>query len=48
MKNLLIRKLFELFELFDKQVGTPTLPTAILLKSSSSMRATLVFNLFFK
>jgi hypothetical protein len=31
-----------------KQVGTPTLPTAIPLKSSSSMRATLVFNLFFK
>jgi hypothetical protein len=30
-----------------KQVGTPTLPTAIPLKSSSSMRATLVFNLFF-
>jgi hypothetical protein len=29
-----------------KQVGTPTLPTAIPLKSSSSMRATLVFNLF--
>jgi hypothetical protein len=31
-----------------KQVGTPTLPTAIPLKFSSSMRATLVFNLFFK
>jgi hypothetical protein len=31
----------------DKQVGTPTLPTAIPLNSSSSMRATLVFNLFF-
>jgi hypothetical protein len=31
-----------------KQVGTTTLPTAIPLKSSSSMRATLVFNLFFK
>jgi hypothetical protein len=29
-----------------QQVGTPTLPTAIPLKSSSSMRATLVFNLF--
>jgi hypothetical protein len=29
-----------------KQVGTPTLPTAIPLKPSSSMRATLVFNLF--
>jgi hypothetical protein len=29
-----------------EQVGTPTLPTAIPLKSSSSMRATLVFNLF--
>jgi hypothetical protein len=34
--------------IFTKQVGTPTLPTAIRLKSSSSMRATLVFNLFFK
>jgi hypothetical protein len=33
---------------YYKQVGTPTLPTAIPLKSSSSMRATLVFNLFFK
>jgi hypothetical protein len=33
---------------FHKQVGTPTLLTAIPLKSSSSMRATLVFNLFFK
>jgi hypothetical protein len=32
----------------DKQVGTPTLPTAIPLKSSSSIRATLVFDLFFK
>jgi hypothetical protein len=29
-----------------KQVGTPTLPTAISLKSRGSMRATLVFNLF--
>jgi hypothetical protein len=29
-----------------KQVGTPTLPTAISLKSSSSRRATLVYNLF--
>jgi hypothetical protein len=32
--------------IYLKQVGTPTLPTAIPLKSSSSMRATLVFNLF--
>jgi hypothetical protein len=35
-------------EFIVKQVGTPTLPTAIPLKPSSSMRATLVFNLFFK
>jgi hypothetical protein len=33
---------------YPQQVGTPTLPTAISLKSSSSRRALLVFNLFFK
>jgi hypothetical protein len=31
---------------YFKQVGTPTLPTAIWLKSRGSRRATLVFNLF--
>jgi hypothetical protein len=47
-RSIFRSSIFKTREIYDKQVGTPTLPTAIPLKSSSSIRATLVFNLFFK